>query len=293
VKQTTSTARSPHLAATAAETYELVRAQQQAGRCVGLVPTMGALHAGHLSLIQRCRQECDFTVVSIFVNPKQFGQQEDFSNYPRPLEADLQKLAACGVDLVFAPAAEEMYPPGFATQVEVQGLTDAWEGAIRPTHFRGVTTVVLKLFQIAPADRAYFGQKDYQQSVVVRRMATDLNLPTEIVVCPTVRELDGVAMSSRNQYLSAEDRRRATVLSKSLRIAREMFIAGERDAAKIQATLKRTIAAEAGVQIDYATVVDPGTLRELSHLENAAVALVAARVGSTRLIDNEILENDK
>ncbi len=281
--------RSPLVVTTVAETFELVRAQQLEGRRVGLVPTMGALHAGHLSLVRRSKEECDFAVVSIFVNPKQFGPQEDFLKYPRNLDADLEKLAALDVDLVFAPTLEQMYPPGFNTHVEVIGLTDIWEGAVRPSHFRGVTTVVLKLFQIAPADRAYFGQKDYQQSLVVRRMATDLNLPTDVVVCPTVREPDGLRISSRNQYLSTDDRRRAVVLSKSLRIARERYAAGERDASKIHEAMKSTIAAEPGVQVDYAAIVDPDTLDELSHIETSAVALVAARVGATRLIDNEIL----
>jgi pantoate--beta-alanine ligase len=271
------------------QTQAWVLSQKRAGRRVGVVPTMGALHAGHLSLVEHSRRECDATVVTIFVNPKQFGPAEDFSRYPRQMERDLDLLAPLGVDVVFAPTPVEMYPPRFATTVKVASVTDRWEGAVRPEHFAGVTTVVLKLLNIVPADRAYFGRKDYQQYVVVRRMAADLNLPTEIVACPTVREPDGLAMSSRNAYLSADERRRGLVLSRSLHVAREMFASGERDAAKIRESVRRTIAGEAGVQLDYATVVDGETLEELSQIDGAAVVLVAARVGATRLIDNAIL----
>jgi pantoate--beta-alanine ligase len=289
--QHTAELKLPRVVGIAAETSDVVRAQKLAGRSVGFVPTMGALHAGHLSLVERSRQQCDFTVVSIFVNPKQFSPGEDFLRYPRNLDADLEKLAALDVNLVFVPADEEMYPPGYSTQVQVTGLTNIWEGAARPTHFGGVTTVVLKLFQIILADRAYFGQKDYQQSLVVRRMVADLNMPIEIVVCPTVREPDGLALSSRNQYLSAEERRQASVLSKSLRMAREMFDAGERDAQKLQAAIRQAIAVAPKAQLDYAAVVDLQTLAELSHIDSSAVVLLAVRFGSTRLIDNEILGN--
>ena len=214
---------SPRVATTVRETFEFVRAAQLAGKRVGLIPTMGALHAGHISLVDRSRRENDLTVVSIFVNPKQFSPQEDLAKYPRELADDSRKLAAAKTDLVFAPSVEEMYPPGFGTYVEVTDAAARLEGQFRPTHFRGVTTVVMKLFQIAPADRAYFGQKDYQQSLVVRRMASDLNLPIDIVVCPTVREPDGLAMSSRNRYLSAEDRQRAPCCRESSRQARELL----------------------------------------------------------------------
>jgi pantoate--beta-alanine ligase len=271
------------------ETQQWVLTQHRAGRCVGVVPTMGALHAGHLSLVERSRRECDATVVTIFVNPKQFGPKEDFSRYPRQMERDLELLAPFGVDVVFAPTPEGMYPARFSTTVKVAGVTDRWEGSVRPEHFAGVTTVVLKLLNIVPANRVYFGRKDYQQYVVVRRMAADLNLPTEIVACPTVREADGLAMSSRNAYLSADERRRGLVLSRSLQVAREMFAGGERDAVKIRDAVRRTIASEAGVQLDYATVVDGETLEELTRIDSTAVVLVAARVGTTRLIDNEIL----
>ncbi|HTQ39588.1 MAG TPA: pantoate--beta-alanine ligase, partial [Pirellulales bacterium] len=250
--------------------------------------TMGALHAGHLSLVKRSQSECDFTVVSIFVNPKQFSPAEDFAKYPRNLEADVAQLAVLGVPLVFAPEASEMYPPGFGTSVELNGLAEPWEGALRPGHFRGVATVVMKLFQIAPADRAYFGRKDYQQALAVRRMVADLNLPIEIVVCPTVRDADGLALSSRNVYLTAEQRQHALVLPRSLQFAREMFDAGERNAAKICEAMRRMITNEPDVQMDYATVADAETLAELNHIETSAVALVAAHVGQTRLIDNEL-----
>ncbi len=289
MQSATIKSKSPLVVTTVAESLRWVRAQQAAGRRVGLVPTMGALHSGHLSLVQRSSQECDTTVVSIYVNPKQFAPQEDFAKYPRNLDTDMAMLAGNNVGLVFAPSDAEMYPANFSTYVEVAGLTQLWDGALRPSHFRGVTTVVLKLFQIAPADRAYFGQKDYQQFVVVRRMVADLNIPIELVVCPTVREADGLAMSSRNQYLSDEERRRATVLSQSLRIARQMFIAGERSARALRDIIRKTIESQAGVALDYAAVVDADTLAELTMIKTSAVALVAARVGNTRLIDNELL----
>jgi pantoate--beta-alanine ligase len=285
----TTTLNRPAIVADPSEVQRLVRAQQAEGKRVGLVPTMGALHAGHLSLVKRSQEQCDYTVVSIFVNPLQFLPHEDFSKYPRPLESDVAKLAELNVPLVFAPTTAEMYPPNFATHVDVSGITELWEGAHRPVHFRGVTTVVLKLFQIAPADRAYFGRKDYQQATTVRRMVSDLNLPIEIVVCPLVRDSDGLALSSRNVYLSAEERRRALVLSRSVHLAREMFAGGERNAEKIRHAMRNLIAAEPAVRLDYATVVDPETLQELSKIEKSAVALVAAQVGATRLIDNEIL----
>ncbi|HEV2972663.1 MAG TPA: pantoate--beta-alanine ligase [Pirellulales bacterium] len=260
-----------------------------AGESVGLVPTMGALHAGHISLVVRSAEECRRTVVTIFVNPTQFGPNEDFSRYPRQLENDLALLAPTGTDLVFAPTTEEMYPAGHATFVDVGGITRRWEGAIRPGHFRGVATIVLKLFNLAPADRAYFGQKDYQQSVVIRRMVADLNVPIEIRICPTIREPDGLALSSRNAYLSAADRRGALVLSRSLRLAADRVGQGEREARPIAADMRKMIESEPCVGLDYATLVDPDTLEEVSHVAGTVVALVAARVGTTRLIDNEII----
>src|SRR5262245_44847369 len=207
-----STTAGLQVTSSARETFELVGAQKRAGKTLGLVPTMGALHAGHLSLVERSLRECDFTVISIFVNPKQFAPHEDFSKYPRHLDDDLAKLAALDVDLVFAPPVEEIYPPGFSSYVDVGALAEPWEGHFRPGHFRGVATVVLKLFQIAPADHAYFGRKDYQQVVVVQKLVADLNLPIEIVVCPIVRAADGLALSSRNIYLSEGQRRSALVM---------------------------------------------------------------------------------
>jgi pantoate--beta-alanine ligase len=279
----------PTVIARADELRRQVVAWRAAGESVGLVPTMGALHAGHLSLVARSVVECRRTVVTIFVNPTQFGPDEDFSRYPRQLEADLARLSGAGVDLVFAPTSEEMYPAGHSTFVEVERVTRLWEGAIRPGHFRGVATIVLKLFNVAPADRAYFGQKDYQQSVVIRRMVADLKLPIEIRVCPTVREPDGLAMSSRNAYLNPEERGRALVLSRSLRRAVDLARGGERDAHRIAAEMRRMIESTPGVVLDYAALADPGTLEEVSRVEGPVVALVAARVGSTRLIDNELI----
>jgi pantoate--beta-alanine ligase len=289
----TSTSRAaPQVVTIAREAYQLVRAQQTRGKSVGLIPTMGALHAGHLSLVDRSIGDCDFTVVSIFVNPKQFNQPADYSVYPRTLQSDLHQLAERKVDLVFAPSVEEMYPADFSTHVEVEGITSPWEGASRPGHFRGVTTVVLKLFQIIPADRAYFGRKDFQQTLAVRRMAADLNLPTEVVVCPLVRDHDGLALSSRNVHLSPDDRQSALVLSRSVRLARDIFAGGERDPQKLRAAMLRIIADEPSVKLEYLAIVDPRTLAELKRTDGDAVALIAARVGATRLIDNEVLQTN-
>ncbi len=266
-----------------------VRAWREAGETVGLVPTMGALHAGHLTLVAQSVSQCSRTVATIFVNPAQFGPAEDFSRYPRTLDEDLAKLRGNGTDLVFVPATETIYPPGFATYVEVEGLSQQWEGASRPGHFRGVATIVLKLFQLAPADIAYFGQKDYQQAVIIRRMVADLRLPIEIRVLPIMREPDGLAMSSRNVYLQPDDRWRALVLSRSLHLAAELVRDGQRDARQIADRMRELIASVEGVALDYATLVNPDTLAELTEITGPAVALVAARVGATRLIDNEII----
>jgi pantoate--beta-alanine ligase len=267
-----------------------VLAWRAAGESVGLVPTMGALHAGHLSLVARSVEECRRTVVTIFVNPAQFGPNEDFSRYPRRLENDLELVAKAKADLVFAPTTDEMYRAGHATFVDVGEIAQSWEGAIRPGHFRGVATVVLKLFNLAPADRAYFGQKDYQQTVVIRRMVADLNLPIEIRILPTVREPDGLALSSRNAYLSADERNRALVLSRSLRLAAELVAGGQRDAKLIAAVMRRMLESIPGLNLDYATLVDPDNLEEVSRVAGPVVAIVAAKLGSTRLIDNEIID---
>ncbi len=264
----------------------LVMQARAAGRRVGVVPTMGALHAGHVSLVEASNRECDVTVVTIFVNPTQFGPKEDFAKYPRTLEADLERLAGHRVDAVFAPLNEEMYPAGFSTYVEPPQAAALWDGVCRPGHFRGVVTVVLKLFQAVPADAAFFGHKDYQQSVVIRRMVQDLNVPIEIRVMPTVREPDGLAMSSRNVYLSPEERQRALALSRSLHLIEQLAEQGERDAVSLRQRMVATLEAGGVDRIDYATIVDPETLVELNELTGPAVALIAAHVGGTRLIDN-------
>lgn len=256
---------------------------------VGLVPTMGYLHEGHLSLVRAARAENAHVVTSIFVNPTQFAPNEDLERYPRDERRDLALLEEEGVDAVFAPEVGEMYPEGFETYVSVERATQRLEGASRPTHFRGVTTVVLKLFNIVQPRRAYFGQKDAQQLAVIRRMVRDLNAPVEIVGMPIVREPDGLAMSSRNVYLSPEERRAALALSRALRQAEELFAAGERDAGIIRSAVESTIGAEPLAAIDYVSVADTETLEELTAVERPALVSVAARFGGTRLIDNVTL----
>ena len=256
---------------------------------VGLVPTMGYLHEGHLSLVRAARRDNDVVVASIFVNPTQFGPKEDLARYPRDEARDLSLLDAERVDAVFAPAVEEMYPEGFSTYVSVEGLTARLEGASRPTHFRGVTTVILKLLNIVRPDRAYFGRKDAQQLAVVRRMARDLDERVEIVGLPIVREPDGLAMSSRNAYLGVEERRAALVLSRSLRLADELYAAGERSAPAIRARMEQLIAAEPLASIDYVSVADAGMLDELDHIDRPALVSLPLRIGATRLIDNSTL----
>lgn len=250
---------------------------------------MGALHAGHLSLVDAARR-CDYTIVTIFVNPTQFGPGEDFQRYPRTLGADLDALASRKVDLVFAPPTEEMYAAGDATRVEVAGPALPLEGEFRPGHFNGVATIVLKLFNLVGPCHAFFGQKDYQQAAVVRRMAGDLNVPVEIEVCSIVRDHDGLALSSRNVYLDAAARRQALSISRSLQAAREHYAAGERRAAAISQRMREVMSSAPGLRIDYAAVVDAQTLQTIEQIERPAVALVAARIGSTRLIDNHLLE---
>ena len=260
------------------------------GKSIGLVPTMGALHEGHLSLIRRCRTEHDLTIMSLFVNPTQFNSQADLERYPRDLDADARMARAEGVDIIFAPTPEGIYPTGCATYVNVERLIDRWEGAFRPGHFRGVATVCTKLFTICRPHKAYFGQKDYQQSLVVRRLAADLNLGLEIVVLPTVREPDGLALSSRNVLLSPEERRQARVLFRALSQAQAAVRAGERDAARLQAAIEQEIRSAPLAVLDYVGVCDPDTLEPLEQITGKAVAVVAARFGTTRLIDNVLLE---
>jgi pantoate--beta-alanine ligase len=258
------------------------------GQMVGLVPTMGALHAGHLSLIEAARAEAGFVIVSIFVNPTQFGPNEDLQRYPRPLERDLELCGRAGVDLVFHPEPAILYPPGYRTFVEVTGLQNILCGASRPGHFRGVATVVLKLFNLVQPDRAYFGQKDAQQARIIRQMVRDLNVPVEVRVCPIVREADGLALSSRNQYLEADERRQATVLHRALVEARQRIEAGERDAAAVRRAMVEHIASAPGAVVDYIAVVDADSLEELARIVPGRPTLLALAVkfGGTRLIDN-------
>jgi pantoate--beta-alanine ligase len=259
-------------------------------RVLGLVPTMGALHEGHLSLVREAQKQCSPVVVSIFVNPTQFGPNEDFKKYPRTFDADQVALENLRVDYIFAPPPQEVYPPRFRTSVTVEGLGDVLEGRVRPGHFRGVTTVVLKLFEIAQPRFAFFGRKDAQQARIVRQMAADLNLDAEIVVCPIVREADGLALSSRNAYLKGGERQSATALYRSLDAVRQEIAKGERDAARLIAAMRAAIAAEPRIALDYAEIVDADTLEPVVSLRKTCYALLAARVGATRLIDNALIE---
>ncbi len=263
---------------------------RRARRSIGLVPTMGALHEGHLSLIRRCRAENDVAVMSLFVNPAQFNRKDDLERYPRDLEGDSRMAREAGVDVIFAPTAEGMYPDGYVTYLNVERITERWEGTSRPGHFRGVATVCTKLFTICRPHRAYFGQKDYQQSLVVRRLAADLNLGVEIVVSPTVREPDGLALSSRNVLLNQDERRQATVLYRALFQAQAAVRGGERDAGRVRAAIEAEIRGAPLAVLDYVGVCDPDTLEPLVRVSGKAVAVVAASFGATRLIDNVILD---
>jgi pantoate--beta-alanine ligase len=269
---------------------EAVLDTRRRGQTVGLVPTMGALHEGHLSLVDAARAECDLNVVTIFVNPTQFGPGEDFGSYPRDLQADLSLLAGRGCDIVFAPERDTMYGPNHATFIDVGPLGTALEGEFRPTHFRGVATIVMKLFQLAPANRAYFGRKDYQQTLVVRQMVADLSVPIDVRVFPTVREPDGLAMSSRNRYLSPDDRRRALALSRSLRLAEELIAAGERDVKKVRQRMIQEIDSTGGVNVQYIAFVADGTVMPVERIDGPTTIAIAATVGKTRLIDNTLVE---
>lgn len=269
--------------------YDLRAARLSLKGTVGLVPTMGFLHEGHLSLIRQAKTECNHVIVTIFVNPTQFGPNEDLSKYPRDLERDLSLINPLGVDLVWNPSAEVMYPNGYQTWVEVEAMTQPLEGSMRPGHFKGVTTVVAKLFNAAQPDKAYFGQKDAQQAAVIRQMTRDLNFPIEIVVCPTVREADGLAMSSRNKYLNEAERKAATVLFRSLSAAKELYEGGERDAEKIRGKMKEVLAGELLAQMQYVSCADYDSLEELSEIKGKALLSMAVFLGKTRLIDNFIL----
>jgi pantoate--beta-alanine ligase len=265
------------------------RAARRAGGRLGFVPTMGALHEGHLSLVRAARASSNVVAASIFVNPTQFGPKEDLAKYPRSFERDCELLEREGVELLFAPAVEEMYPAGSVTWVTVEGLSDKLDGRSRPGHFRGVTTVVSKLFHVVEPDAAFFGQKDAAQVAIIRRMVRDLNLAVEIVVCPIVREAEGLAMSSRNAYLDAEQRKRALVLRRSLMRVQKLAGAGERSAARLLAAGREEISSESSVRLDYFEIVDAETLDPVEDVSRSALVAVAAYVGSTRLIDNVVL----
>ena len=273
----------------AADTTDVRRAVREAksrSLSVGCVPTMGALHVGHVSLIDAARKECRFVAVTIFVNPTQFGPGEDFTKYPRPLEADLEMCRQSGVDLVFVPTPEILYPPNFGTFVDVAPLSGMLEGAFRPGHFRGVATVVLKLLNIVAPDAAYFGRKDYQQQLLVRKMCRELELPVEIRNCPTIREPDGLALSSRNRYLEGPARRQALVLWQALQLAETKLRAGEQNVRAVCGEMRRHMETHGAAVVDYATVADPETLVELAAPQPEMIALIAAKIGTTRLIDN-------
>jgi pantoate--beta-alanine ligase len=255
----------------------------------GLVPTMGFLHAGHISLVERARKENDHVGVSIFVNPTQFAPTEDLAAYPRDLERDLKLLRKAGADLVWTPPVEEVYPPGYQTYVTVEEVTKPLEGAVRPTHFRGVATVVAKLFNVFQPDRAYFGQKDAQQAVVLQQMVRDLNFPLEVIVCPIVREPDELALSSRNVYLTPEQRAAAPVLNRALRAARDAWLAGEYDGERLRAIVRTVLEAEPLARTDYVSAADPSTLVELGDASGGVLLSMAVRIGKARLIDNMLL----
>jgi pantoate--beta-alanine ligase len=259
-------------------------------RVIGLVPTMGALHAGHLALVGRAKKECSPVYASIFLNPTQFGPNEDLSKYPRPLEADVEKLAKSGVEGLFLPSAEDMYPAGFSTYLHVEGISERLEGKSRPGHFRGVATVVLKLFEIVQPNYAYFGRKDAQQVCIIQKMVRDLNLDVELVICPTVREPDGLARSSRNEYLSPEERQAAGVLFRALQAAEMDLSAGVKDTLELQRTMRQILESEPKARVDYAEIVDAGTFDPVVRVEGRCYALLAVRIGNTRLIDNMLIQ---
>lgn len=267
-----------------------LKQQQKDNKTIGFVPTMGYLHEGHLSLIRRAKKENDIAVVSIFVNPTQFGPNEDYESYPRDFNRDVKLAEEAGASVIFAPEVKEMYPDGYKTYIEVKDLSETLCGASRPGHFRGAATVVMKLLNIVHPDRAYFGQKDAQQAVIMKRMVKDLNHDTEIVVCPIVREKDGLAMSSRNVYLSEEERKQAVVLSQSLNMAADLVSKGERDAGKIKDAITAMIKEKDLAVIDYVAIVDPETLKDLDKIQGKALIALAVKFGKARLIDNIIVE---
>ena len=269
---------------------EYARGARGEGRVIGLVPTMGALHEGHTALVKRARQECSLVIASVFVNPKQFGPKEDYQKYPRDLDNDAEKLAAVGVDALFAPETADVYPDGFRTYINVEGISERLEGRSRPGHFRGVSTVVLKLFEIVQPHFAYFGRKDAQQVRIISEMVHDLNLDMEIVICPVVREADGLALSSRNTYLGAEERKASTVLHRALMAVRNELSLGVRDALQLQSAMRRIIKAEPLATVDYAEIVSADTFEPVVRVARPCYAVLAVFVGKTRLIDNLFIE---
>ena len=269
---------------------EHARQAHAEGRIVGFVPTMGALHEGHLALLKRARQECAPVIASIFLNPKQFGPNEDLAKYPRPFESDVEKLISVSTDTLFAPEPADVYPEGFSTYVHVEGLSERLEGRTRPGHFQGVTTVVLKLLEIVQPHFAYFGRKDAQQVRLIQQMVRDLNLDTEIVVCPIVREPDGLALSSRNAYLSPQERRAATVLYRVLGTARNEMARGMRDPLQLQNLMRKVLESEPLANVDYAEIVDAQTFEPVARVRPNSYLLLAVRIGKTRLIDNLLVE---
>lgn len=274
---------------TVSETRALVARVKSQGNSVGFVPTMGALHEGHLTLIRRAKDACDFVVVSIFVNPTQFGVGEDFEKYPRNIESDAEKCESAGADLIFHPSASEIYVPGYQTVVDVPELASGWEGAIRPGHFKGVASVCARLFNIVLPDRAYFGQKDYQQLQVIQRMVADLHMPLEIVPVSTIRDTDGLALSSRNAYLTADQRKAALAIRDALTAGRTQYNSGVRSGGEIAAAMLLACLRRVGITVDYLAVADAETLEQIDQIDRPAVLLAAIRVGTTRLIDNELL----
>jgi pantoate--beta-alanine ligase len=269
---------------------EKAREARQEQRIIGFVPTMGALHAGHLALVERARKECAPVYASIFLNPAQFGPHEDLSKYPRPLEADVEKLTAAKVDGLFLPEATEIYPRGYATYVHVEGLSERLEGKSRPGHFRGVATVVLKLLETVQPHFAYFGRKDAQQVRIIEQMVRDLNLDVEVVVCPIVREPDGLALSSRNTYLGAEERKAATVLYRALEAARQEVAAGRRDSLELQRAMRKVLDSEPRASVNYAEIADAESFEPVVRVTRRSYALLAVHIGRTRLIDNMLIE---
>jgi pantoate--beta-alanine ligase len=271
----------------------LVKAARKAGKKIGFVPTMGALHKGHISLIEAAKKKCDFVVVSIFVNPTQFGPGEDFAKYPRPIKADLKVCRKAGVDVVFAPTPRGMYPKENLSWVNVEKLSEPLCGKFRPGHFRGVATVCAKLFNIVTPDIAYFGQKDAQQAIIIKRMVADLNMPLKIVVCPTVREKNGLAMSSRNQYLTPQQKKDAALIYKSLQKCRHIIKQGGRDTKKITAEMRKILKQIPSAKIQYISIVDAETLQNINKVTGKILAAVAVKIGSTRLIDNILVDTGK